>query len=197
MQDFQEKVLLLQDYEDSGLGWFWASDSEGRITYVSEYVGAVLGKQRDKLLGEPLTSLFILERDEDDDPVERTLPLLLSARKTFADLQVRAGFEEKEIWWSISGRPQFDPDGAFTGFRGNGTDVTAARRSQRDASRLAQYDSLTGLANRHRMDKRLRATLTAYQAAGRSSGGRAVVRPADDGPRPLQGGQRYPRPSGR
>lgn len=168
MQDFQEKVLLLQDYEDSGLGWFWASDSEGRITYVSEYVGAVLGKQRDKLLGEPLTSLFILERDEDDDPVERTLPLLLSARKTFADLQVRAGFEEKEIWWSISGRPQFDPDGAFTGFRGNGTDVTAARRSQRDASRLAQYDSLTGLANRHRMDKRLRATLTAYQAAGRS-----------------------------
>lgn len=168
MQDFQEKVLLLQDYEASGLGWFWASDSEGRITYVSDCVGAVLGKQRDKLLGEPLTSLFILERDEDDDPVERTLPLLLSARKTFSDLQVRAGFEEKEIWWSISGRPQFDPDGSFSGFRGNGTDVTAARRSQRDASRLAQYDSLTGLANRHRMDKRLRATLTAYQAAGRS-----------------------------
>ena len=37
-----------------------------------------------------------------------------------------------------------------------------------DAARLAQYDSLTGLANRHRMDKRLRATLTAYQVAGRS-----------------------------
>ena len=167
-QDLREKVLLLQDYEASGLGWFWASDSYGRITYVSDCVGAVLGKDRNALVGEPLTSLFILERDENDDPVERTLPLLLSARKTFADLQIRAAVEEKETWWSLSGRPQFDPEGNFTGFRGNGTDVTAARRSQRDASRLAQYDSLTGLANRHRMEKRLRATLSAYQAAGRS-----------------------------
>lgn len=168
MQDLQEKVLLLQDYEASGLGWFWASDSEGRVTYVSDCVGAVLGKEPGALVGQPLTSLFILERDEDDDPVERTLPLLLSSRKTFSDLQLRAALEEKETWWSISGRPQFDAEGEFTGFRGNGTDVTVVRRSQRDASRLAQYDSLTGLANRHRMDKRLRATLSAYQAAGRS-----------------------------
>ena len=168
MQVAHEKVLLLEDYEASELGWFWASDSEGRITYVSDWVGAVLGKEPQALAGEPLTSLFILERDEDDDPVERTLPLLLSSRKTFSDLQLRAALADKEIWWSISGRPQFDAEGEFTGFRGNGTDVTAARRSQRDASRMAQYDALTGLANRHRMDKRLRATLSAYQAAGRS-----------------------------
>ena len=168
MQVAHEKVLLLEDYEASELGWFWASDSEGRITYVSDWVGAVLGKEPQALAGEPLTSLFILERDEDDDPVERTLPLLLSSRKTFSDLQLRAALADKEIWWSISGRPQFDAEGEFTGFRGNGTDVTAARRSQRDASRMAQYDALTGLANRHRMDKRLRATLSAYQASGRS-----------------------------
>ena len=168
MQVAHEKVLLLEDYEASELGWFWASDSEGRITYVSDWVGAVLGKEPQALAGEPLTSLFILERDEDDDPVERTLPLLLSSRKTFSDLQLRAALADKEIWWSISGRPQFDAEGEFTGFRGNGTNVTAARRSQRDASRMAQYDALTGLANRHRMDKRLRATLSAYQASGRS-----------------------------
>lgn len=168
MQVAHEKVLLLEDYEASELGWFWASDSEGRITYVSDWVGAVLGKEPQALAGEPLTSLFILERDEDDDPVERTLPLLLSSRKSFSDLQLRAALADKEIWWSISGRPQFDAEGEFTGFRGNGTDVTAARRSQRDASRMAQYDALTGLANRHRMDKRLRATLSAYQASGRS-----------------------------
>lgn len=166
-QDLDEKVLLLQDYEASGQGWFWASDCHGRITYVSECVGKALNKDRDRLIGEPLTSLFLPER-EDDDPLEQTLPLLLSARKTFADLQVRAALVGKEIWWSISGRPQFAPDGEFSGYRGNGTDVTAARRSQRDASRLAQYDSLTGLANRHRMDKRLRTTLADCEAAGRS-----------------------------
>ena len=166
-QELHEAVLLLQDYEASGLGWFWASDREGRITYISDCVAKLLGQERSAIIGQPLQSMFILERDE-DDPVERTLPLLLSTRKTFSDLQVRAAIDGKEMWWSISGRPQSDEAGEFTGYRGNGNDVTATRQSQRDASRLAQYDSLTGLANRHRMGKRLSATLTAYQKSKRS-----------------------------
>ncbi|WP_374589868.1 putative bifunctional diguanylate cyclase/phosphodiesterase [Novosphingobium sp.] len=166
-QELQEAVLLLQDYEASGLGWFWASNGDGRITYISDCVAQLLGRERSAIIGEPIQALFILERDEEDQ-VERTLPLLLSARKTFSDLQVRAAIEGKETWWSISGRPQFDGNGDFCGYRGNGNDITATRQSQRDASRLAQYDSLTGLANRHRMGKRLSATLTAYQTAKRS-----------------------------
>lgn len=159
-------VLLLRDYEASGQGWFWSSDCEGRITYISDCIAERLGCDRSALIGQPIQTLFVLDRDE-DDTVERTLPLILSARKTFSDIQVRAAAEDREIWWSISGRPQLQADGTFLGYRGNGTDITATRQSQKDASRLAQYDSLTGLANRHRMGKRLTATLTAYQAAKR------------------------------
>ena len=165
-QELRQALMLLRDYEASGIGWFWSSDAEGRINYISDVVAQRLGTTRDAILGKPVQSLFILDRDE-DDPVERTLPLILSARKTFVDLPVRAAAEDAEIWWSISGRPQTGPDGAFAGYRGNGTDITAIRQSQKDASRLAQYDSLTGLANRHRMGKRLNATLTAYQSAKR------------------------------
>ena len=164
--ELQQALELLQDYEASGLGWFWSSDGDGRITYISNCIVEHLGCEREQILGQPVQSLFILDRDE-DDTVERTLPLILSARKTFSELQVRAALEGKEIWWSISGRPQFAADGSFLGYRGNGTDITAQRQSQKDASRLAQYDSLTGLANRHRMGKRLTATLTAYQSAKR------------------------------
>ena len=165
--ELRQAVLLLRDYESSGLGWFWASNTRGQISYISDCVADVLGRPRTELIGQPVQSLFILERDA-DDVHERTLPLILSARKTFADLNVRAALESDEVWWSISGRPQFDKNGSFEGYRGNGNDVTVQRRSQKDASRLAQYDSLTGLANRHRMGKRLDATLTAYQAAKRS-----------------------------
>ena len=165
-QELRQALMLLRDYEASGIGWFWSSDAEGRISYISDVVAQRLGTTRDAILGKPVQSLFILDRDE-DDPVERTLPLILSARKTFVDLPVRAAAEDVELWWSISGRPQTGPDGAFAGYRGNGTDITASRQSQKDASRLAQYDSLTGLANRHRMGKRLNATLTAYQSAKR------------------------------
>jgi len=162
----QQALLLLRDYETSGLGWFWATDHEGKITYISDCIAQRMGCPRPELLGRAVQSLFILERDEDDQH-ERTLPLILSARKTFADLQVRAALDGEEIWWSISGRPQFSSNGDFVGYRGNGSDITATRQSQKDASRLAQYDSLTGLANRHRMGKRLHATLTAYQSAKR------------------------------
>lgn len=162
----QQAILLLRDYESSGLGWFWSTDHEGKITYISDCIAERMGCPRTELLGRAVQSLFILERDEDDQH-ERTLPLILSARKTFADLQVRAALDGDEIWWSISGRPQFASNGDFVGYRGNGSDITATRQSQKDASRLAQYDSLTGLANRHRMGKRLHATLTAYQSAKR------------------------------
>ena len=45
-QELHEAVLLLQDYEASGLGWFWASDREGRITYISDCVAKLLGQER-------------------------------------------------------------------------------------------------------------------------------------------------------
>ena len=165
-QEREQAILLLRDYEASGLGWFWSSDRDGRITYISPCVADQLGCETEQLVGQPVQSLFILDRDE-DDPIERTLPLILSSRKTFTELPVRAALENKEIWWSIAGRPQLAEDGSFLGYRGNGTDITATRESQKDASRMAQYDSLTGLANRHRMGKRLNATLTAYQSAKR------------------------------
>jgi diguanylate cyclase (GGDEF)-like protein len=130
-------------------------------------VARQLGRSEAQLVGESIFSLITLERD-DEESVERTLPLMLSARKTFTELPVRAAIDDTEVWWTIAGRPQFDEAGEFSGYNGNGKDVTATRQSQKDASRLAQYDSLTGLANRHRMEKRLTATLTAYKAAKRS-----------------------------
>ncbi|HQQ09688.1 MAG TPA: diguanylate cyclase, partial [Novosphingobium sp.] len=165
-QELRQALLLLRDYEQLGIGWFWASDADGRITYVSECVAQTIGRPREEILGKPIQSLFILERDA-ENAVERPLQLILSARKTFSELEVRAASEETEIWWSISGRPQFTASGDFTGYRGNGADITSQRQSNRDASRLAEYDSLTSLANRHRMGKRLGTTLTAYKSTGR------------------------------
>jgi len=160
-------MLLLQDYEASGAGWFWSTDSSGRITYISDCVARQLGRERTELLGETFHSLFVIERDE-DDLIERTLPLIFSSRKTFAELSVKAATDHDDVWWSISGRPQVAANGDFLGYRGNGTDITASRQSQKDASRLAMYDSLTGLSNRHRMTKRLDATLKAYQVSSRA-----------------------------
>jgi diguanylate cyclase (GGDEF)-like protein/PAS domain S-box-containing protein len=159
----------LRDYEASGLGWFWSTDREGSITYISDCVLEAIGAPRAEVLGKPLHSLFVIERDV-DDLVQRSLPLILSSRKTFSEVPVRAASGGSDSWFSISGRPQLSSNGEFRGFRGNGNDITAARKSQKDAARLAMYDSLTGLSNRHRMSQRLAATLKTLEAAKRSCG---------------------------
>ena len=169
----QQALLLLRDYEQSGQGWFWSADAQSRITYISESVAAALGRSRQELLGTPFYSLFTLERQEGDETA-RTLPLILSANKTFSELAVRAARDDAEIWWAITGRPQFNENKQFIGYRGSGVDATERLRSQRDASRLAMYDSLTGLSNRHRMGQRLRhprlSTIASVPRCSRGSG---------------------------
>jgi GGDEF domain-containing protein len=55
----------------------------------------------------------------------------------------------------LSGNPIFDEQGRFMGFRGIGTDLTEQRRSEQEITRLARFDSLTGLPNRAMMRQTL------------------------------------------
>src|SRR3546814_5867874 len=86
----------------------------------------------------------------------------------FDKLPLRAAAEGETRWWAVSGRPHVDAGGHFAGYRGSGADITAQRRSAEDASRLALYDSLTGLANRFHISKKLDTTLAAFTQQQRS-----------------------------
>ncbi len=161
-----EALRLLQNYEESGRGWFWATNAEGRLTYISETVAARLGKSGDGLAGTPLVELFDGSAGESER--QRSLPFLLTRQSKIDELPLRAALEEEECWWAVSGRPFYSEGGQFQGYRGSGTDITAQRRSAEDASRLALYDSLTGLANRHHISKKLETTLAAFSQQDRS-----------------------------
>src|SRR3546814_17357563 len=68
----------------------------------------------------------------------------------------------------LSGRPVFSAVGKFEGFRGTGTDITEQHQREQETARLAKFDSLTGLSNRHRMAPTIETTLTAFRAAQRN-----------------------------
>ncbi len=155
---------ILADYEETGQGWFWETDRRSQLTYVSAPVAAFLGLPHDELVGRPLTNLFDLDEGQEG---ERTLLFHLSARSAFHELPVRAASDGEERWWSVSGRPIHDQFDNFVGFRGSGTDLTEKRRSQGEVARLANYDSLTGLANRLQMSQSLEKILSAPQEMNR------------------------------
>ena len=157
---------ILADYEETGQGWFWETDRRSLLTYVSLPVAKLVNRNTDRLIGQPLTRLFDLADTGEEG--ERTLQFHMSARSAFTELPVRAALNGEERWWSISGRPIYDQFDNFVGFRGSGTDLTEKRRSQEHASRLARYDSLTGLANRFEMSQNLEKILGAHVVANRN-----------------------------
>ena len=157
---------ILTDYEETGQGWFWETDRRSLLTYISPPVAQALRISPERLVGQPLTRLFDLADTGEEG--ERTLLFHLSARSSFSELSVRAAIADEERWWSVSGRPLYDHFDNFIGFRGSGTDLTERKRSQENATRLARYDSLTGLANRFQMSQALEKILSAPQQSNRN-----------------------------
>ena len=152
---------ILKDYEETGQGWFWETDRRGNLTYLSPSVAVTLGRAEAELVGRPFSQLFDL--GDENREGERTLTFHLSARSSFQELAVKAAVTGGERWWSINGRPVYDGFRNFCGFRGSGTDLTEKKRSQENATRLARYDSLTGLANRFQMSQTLEKILGSPQ----------------------------------
>ena len=164
------RLEVLDDFEQAGIGWIWASDAEGRLIYLSSAAAEKLGRESADMVGQPIISLFQVEADNPDGN-DRPLNFQLSARNRIADLIVRvepATGSRDRTWWSISGQPKIDSSGRLLGYRGSAKDVSVEFRRKLEDTRLAEHDSLTGLCNRHHMQRKLDSTLTACKMSKRS-----------------------------
>ena len=171
--DAGRRLEVLDDFEHAGIGWLWATDAEARLIYISENAAEKLNRPIQDLLAQPLTTLFETDADNHGDRSDRPLNFQITARNKIIDQTVRFALnpsqgDGRQTWWSISGHPKFDKTGAFQGYRGSAKDITVEYERKLVDSRLAEFDSLTGLANRHRMDKKLESILSAYKSAKRS-----------------------------
>ncbi|MFM7403093.1 MAG: putative bifunctional diguanylate cyclase/phosphodiesterase [Erythrobacter sp.] len=160
-----ERLAMLDELERSGLGWFWASDASGEVTYLSGAIAMRLDVPLTDLIGQPLSTIF-MTADRDDRG--KSLALMLRAQKGFAGMAVCAAKGHQGVVLRLSGQPVTDSEGQFLGFRGTSTDITADYQREEETAHLARFDSLTGLSNRHRMAHRIETTLTAFKAARRS-----------------------------
>ena len=150
----RKALHFVDEFENSGRGWFWETDSLGTLSYVSRQLADDFQCEPEALLGRQFTDLLSVDHASESAEERKTLGFHLSARFPFSDVVVRPASEE-DVHWSLSGNPIFDERGRFLGFRGIGTDLTEQRKSEREISRLARFDSLTGLPNRAMMRQTL------------------------------------------
>jgi len=160
-----QKLAMLEDLEQSGLGWFWASDADGRLAYLSASIAERLELPLGELVGQPVAQIF---QPAAEDGCAKPLALRLGSHKAFSGLAVRAAKRPGGAILRLAGHPVFGPSGSFLGFRGTGADITEEWYREEETERLAWFDSLTGLANRHRMAHLIESTITAFRAAKRN-----------------------------
>lgn len=135
--ELRESESRFRDLAGSASDWFWESDEDNRLTFVSERIGAVLGVKPSAILGFSYLDLGLA--DADPGLVQAHLDDLESCRP-FRDVVFPVGplGGKDGRYIRISGLPMFANDGAFLGYRGVGADITREVQAERRATQARQ-----------------------------------------------------------
>ena len=126
----------LADFAEAASDWLWEMDEDLNFSYFSSGFETKGGMDRETWLGRPRWELPGV--DFDGEPW-RELSDNLAARRAFRDLRFSHVDEaDNRHYLRISGRPVFQADGIFKGFRGVATDETRAVLERRDRETLQQ-----------------------------------------------------------
>src|SRR6476659_6970316 len=131
--------LLLQEYEQRGVGWLWQVDGDNRVTYITSRMSALLGRPASQLIGHSLPSLLGGHAE---------LGRVLLEKQAFNALAMELKTARGTRWISIAGDPIVDTAGRFEGFRGVGSDITEIRQTQERLPHLGRARQLLGEALR-------------------------------------------------
>jgi signal transduction histidine kinase len=120
-----------RDVAEVASDWFWETDLENRLTFVSKRFGETSGIPWAQVVGRSLVDLAALGFDPAGMDELRAV---IEARGVFQDVIHRVVLAGRVVrFWRMSGKPFFDTaTGAFAGYRGTGTDVTIA--TEREAA---------------------------------------------------------------
>jgi PAS domain S-box-containing protein len=129
-----------RDYAETASDWLWETGPDHRITSISEHINAI------GLRFAPVSGLARWEvaSDYETEPEKWRLHReTLDAHRPFRDLVYSLVNESgSPVYVRSSGKPVFDVDGRFLGYRGTATDVTALIRAEQaeQALRKAQAE---------------------------------------------------------
>jgi PAS domain S-box-containing protein len=122
----RESEQRFRDYAETGSDWLWETMPDHRVISISEHVNAVGFKP------SGLTGLFRwdIAADVESEPEKwRQHRAMLDAHLPFRDFEYTLNGTGSPICVRTSGKPFFDAKGNFLGYRGTGTDITAAIRA--------------------------------------------------------------------
>lgn len=125
-----------RDFADSAADRFWESDAEYRITYLSQSNSADVAGNSEEFIGK---TLWESTGADPTDPVWKKHISDLDSRRPFRNFRYtdsRNGQGVQHL--RVTGRPVFDENGVFQGYRGTTVNETAEVEVQEEATKIQQ-----------------------------------------------------------
>lgn len=143
----KEKALAwseqrFRDVAESAGDWFWEMDEKLRFTYLSNRVFEIFHMAPERIIGK--TRAEFAEAPGTDE-MWREHEAILAARRPFRDFDYsHVAADGRTHYVRINGKPIYDEQGVFRGYRGTGTDFTKQVEAEQalKRSQLLLYDAI-------------------------------------------------------
>jgi PAS domain S-box-containing protein len=135
----RESEQRFRDYAETASDWFWEHGPDHRVTHISEHVSDI-GFAPSGLAG---LARWDIATDIETEPEKWQLHrAMIDARQPFRDFVYTVNEAGSPVYVRASGKPIYDANGKFLGYRGTGTNITAKIRADlaEQALRKAQAE---------------------------------------------------------
>jgi PAS domain S-box-containing protein len=135
--ELRDSEQRFRDYTETASDWLWATDREHRFTFFSEQSG-VFGYDWGKPIGKrrwDVAADFAWEPEKWREHIAA-----LERCEPFRDFVYKVQRIDGSLGFvSVSGKPVFDAEGRFSGYRGVASDLTDRRRAEQALQRSESY----------------------------------------------------------
>ncbi len=116
---------MFRDFAESSSDWFWETDEKHRIVSLTGFTPVMKRLDQESMIGRSRMELMnnapaeVFEKHIED----------LNAHRPFRDLEYELEGSDEPVLVSVSGKPRFDDEGNFLGYRGTARDITELRKT--------------------------------------------------------------------
>jgi len=142
-QELHDSETRFRDFAEAAGDWLWETDPVQTLVYASGQVADILGVPAEDLTGKPFAD-GLGARTADPEQWAQ-VGAAMREKRAFQDVPLHclAATGETRVV-RLSGKPVYDRDGGFLGYRGTATGITAEWRASQSAKVLR--DSIENLA---------------------------------------------------
>ena len=118
-----------RDIAELASDWFWETDEDHRYTYISPRFESITGRPISRILGQRRADFL----EEVSDSALAEYRTAIERREAFHNFSYAfEGPGGKYHYIVVSGKPVFDSESQFVGYRGSGRDISATVQAEHD-----------------------------------------------------------------